>query len=153
VTPAEDPLRHELWGVDIDVSGVFADKALPLHKASILDAIGMNLEAPIYAVDEKFRYIYFNDFYREAMLQVYRVDPALGERAYAAVAQGTRRRTVLGHLRRAYGGSRVVEEVPIPWDKSVRIYEVTYAPIVSGSATTGVTVFGVKVGHGALAKP
>jgi len=52
---------------------------------------------------------------------------------------------VLGHLRRALTGARVVEELPIPYDDSiVRHYELTYSPMKSDATTGGVTVFGAR---------
>ena len=117
----------------------------PYEKAAILDTIAANMEAPVYAVDRDLRYTYFNSFFAFMLRRVYGVDAVLGEKAYEAVADDGRRRTVLGHLRRALAGTRVVEEVPVSVDDAmVRRYELTYSPLRSGAVTGGVTVFGIR---------
>jgi hypothetical protein len=77
----------------------------PYEKAAILDTIAANMEAPVYAVDRDLRYTYFNSFFAFMFRRVYGVDAVLGEKAYEAVADDGRRRTVLGHLRRALAGT------------------------------------------------
>jgi GGDEF domain-containing protein len=117
----------------------------PYEKAAILDTIAANLEAPVYAVDRDLRYTYFNSFFASMLRRVYGADAMLGEKAYEAVSDDGRRRVVLGHLRRALAGARVVEEIPVSVDDAtVRRYELTYSPIRGGAATGGVTVFGIR---------
>jgi PAS domain S-box-containing protein len=134
-----------LVGMVQDITSVLGGEVRPYEKAAILDTIAANLEAPVYAVDRDLRYIYFNSFFGLTMRQLYGVDPALGEKAFESVPDPGRRRTVLGYLRRALSGARVVEEVPICLDGSiVHRYELTYSPMRGAVATGGVAVFGVR---------
>jgi len=134
-----------LFGSVQDITSVLGNEMRPYEKAAILDTIAANMEAPVYAVDRDLRYTYFNSFFAFMLRRVYGADAVLGERAYEAVADDGRRRVVLGNLRRALAGTRVVEEVPVAVDDSmVRRYELTYSPMKSGTATGGVTVFGVR---------
>ena len=134
-----------LVGMAQDITSALAGEVRPYEKAAILDTIAANLEAPVYAVDRDLRYIYFNSFFGHTMRQLYGVDPALGEKAFESVPDDARRRTVLGYLRRALSGARVVEEVPLCLDGTmVRRYELTYSPMRSAVATGGVAVFGVR---------
>jgi PAS domain-containing protein len=148
-TPIRDPvagLTRDIWGVDQDVTSIFEGR-LPSHeKASILDSLASNMEGPIYAVDREFRFTYFNEFVRREMRDVFGADPEVGVKAIGVGHRRARRKVMLGNLRRALGGARIVEEVLIPCDKlTARYYELTYSPIVVGSMTTGVAVFGVRL--------
>jgi PAS domain-containing protein len=134
-----------LFGTVQDITSALGNEMRPYEKAAILDTIAANMEAPVYAVDRDLRYTYFNSFFAFMLRRVYGADPVLGEKAYEAVPDDGRRRVVLGHLRRALAGTRVVEEVPISGDDAiVGRYELTYSPIKGGTATGGVTVFGSK---------
>jgi hypothetical protein len=113
---------------------------------AVLDALAENIEGPVYALDRKFHYTYFNQFFRRFIQQLYGVDTQLGERVYHAVKPGPRRTEVMNHIRRAFEGQRIVEVVPIAWkDSIVEHFELTYAPIVDGPLTSGVVVVGVRV--------
>ena len=134
-----------LFGTVQDITSTLGNEMRPYEKAAILDTIAANMEAPVYAVDRDLRYTYFNPFFAFMLRRVYGADAVLGEKAYEAVNDDGRRRVVLGHLRRALAGTRVVEEVPISVDDAiVRRYELTYSPIRGGTATGGVTVFGSR---------
>jgi PAS domain-containing protein len=134
-----------LFGAVQDITSALGNEMRSYEKASILDTIAANMEAPVYAVDRDLRYTYFNSFFAFMLRRSYGADAVLGEKAYEAVGDEGRRRVVLGHLRRALAGTRVVEEVPISLDDAiVRRYELTYSPIRSGMATGGVTVFGIR---------
>jgi PAS domain-containing protein len=144
-TDAQGASEPTLLGTVQDITSALGNEMRPYEKAAILDTIAANLEAPVYAVDRDLRYTYFNSFFAFMLRRVYGVDAMLGEKAYEAVSDDVRRRVVLGHLRRALGGARVVEEVPVSVDDAiVRRYELTYSPIRSGAATGGVTVFGIR---------
>jgi PAS domain-containing protein len=133
----------ELWGLEQDITMIFNGQAVPHNKASTLDAIGSTIDGPVYAVDRAFRYIYFNDFFRDAARRVFGVEVELGMKI---VEQDTRRAAVLANLRRAVGGVRVVEETTIPSDGAADCqYELTYAPLSSPTRSAGVAVFGVRV--------
>jgi len=133
-----------LLGMVQDITSAVGSELRTYEKAAILETIATNTEAPVYAVDRDLRYTYFNSFFAMSMRYVYGTDTVLGERAYESISNDTRRRTVLGHLRRALGGTRVVEEIPICLDDAVvRHYELTYSPIKSGTGTSGVAVFGI----------
>ncbi len=134
-----------IWGVLQDLTSVFAGQMLPYEKAAILDTFAQNMEAPLYAVDRDFRYTFFNPFFESMMRRLYGVTPVLGERALESIASTPRRKTVQANLRRALAGARVVEEVPIRLDDSIlRTYELTYSPMRGATASSGVTVFGVR---------
>jgi PAS domain-containing protein len=134
-----------LFGTVQDITSALGNEMRPFEKAAILDTIAANMEAPVYAVDRDLRYTYFNPFFAFTLRRVYGADPVLGEKAYEAVSDDGRRRVVLGHLRRALAGTRVVEEVPISADDAiVRRYDLTYSPIKSGTVIGGVTVFGSR---------
>jgi PAS domain-containing protein len=134
-----------LFGTVQDITSALGNEMRSYEKAAILDTIAANMEAPVYAVDRELRYTYFNSFFAFMLRRTHGADAALGEKAYEAVCDEGRRRVVLGHLRRALAGTRVVEEVPISLDDAiVRRYELTYSPIRSGVATGGVTVFGIR---------
>ena len=134
-----------LFGTVQDITSALCNEMRPFEKAAILDTIAANMEAPVYAVDRDLRYTYFNPFFAFTLRRVYGADPVLGEKAYEAVSDDGRRRVVLGHLRRALAGTRVVEEVPISADDAiVRRYDLTYSPIKSGTVIGGVTVFGSR---------
>jgi PAS domain-containing protein len=134
-----------LFGTVQDITSALGNEMRSYEKAAILDTIAANMEAPVYAVDRDLRYTYFNSFFAFMLRRIYGADAVLGEKAYEAVGDEGRRRIVLGHLRRALAGTRVVEEVPISLDDAiVHRYELTYSPIRSGMATGGVTVFGIR---------
>jgi len=134
-----------LFGTVQDITSALGNEMRSYEKAAILDTIAANMEAPVYAVDRDLRYTYFNPFFAFMLRRIYGTDAVLGEKAYEAVSDEGRRRVVLGHLRRALTGTRVVEEVPLSVDDSiVRRYELTYSPIRSGPVTGGVTVFGIR---------
>jgi PAS domain-containing protein len=142
---AEADYAQTLFGTVQDITSALSNEMRPYEKAAILDTITANMEAPVYAVDRDLRYTYFNSFFAFMLRRVYGADVVLGEKAYEAVSDDARRRTVLGHLRRALGGARVVEEVPVSVDDAmVRRYELTYSPLRSGAVTGGVTVFGIR---------
>jgi DNA-binding MarR family transcriptional regulator/PAS domain-containing protein len=116
--------QRQLWFVNQDVTALFSGNLLPREKAAVLDALAANIEAPLYAVDEEFRYVYTNEFFREAMRQQYGASVVLGEKAYETVHSVARRRTVMSNLRRASQGTRVVEGMAIrSTDAVVRHYE------------------------------
>jgi PAS domain-containing protein len=134
-----------LFGVVQDITSALSYEMHPYEKAAILDTIAATMEAPVYAVDRELRYTYFNAFFALMMHRLYDTEAVLGEKAYETVLDEGRRRTVLGHLRRALSGARVVEELPIPLDDALeRRYELTYSPIKSDFAIGGVTVFGAR---------
>lgn len=133
----------ELWGLEQDITMIFNGQALPHNKASTLDAIASAIDGPVYAVDRDFRYIYFNDFFRDTARRVLGVEVELGRKI---AERDTRRAAVLENLRRALGGARVVEETTIPFDGSADCrYELTYAPLSCPLAPMGVAVFGVRI--------
>lgn len=135
-----------MFGMVHDITSALGGEMHPYEKAGILDTIATSLEAPIYAVDHDLRYIFFNPFFALTMRHVYGTDAVLGEKAYESIPDDGRRRAVLGHLRRALSGARVVEEIRICLDDAVpRRYELTYVPIKGGAAPGGgVTVFGIR---------
>jgi PAS domain-containing protein len=142
-----------MFGVVHDITSALGGEIRPYEKAAILDTIATSLEAPVYAVDHNLRYTYFNPFFALTLRHVYGTDAALGEKAYESIPDDGRRRTVLGHLRRALAGARVVEEIRICLDDAVpRRYDLTYAPIRSGALPGGVTVFGVRSPHPVTAR-
>jgi PAS domain-containing protein len=144
-TDAQGASEPTLLGTVQDITSALGNEMRPYEKAAILDTIAANLEAPVYAVDRDLRYTYFNSFFAFMLRRVYGADAMLGDKAYEAVSDDGRRRVVLGHLRRALAGTRVVEEIPVSVDDAiVRRYELTYSPIRSGAATGGVTVFGIR---------
>jgi len=136
----------ELWGLEQDITMVFNGQALPNIKASTLDAIASTMDGPLYAVDRDFRYIYFNDFFRDTARRVLGADVQLGKKITDTGNRDTRRAAVMANLRRALAGARFVEETTIPFDGSTgRRYELTYVPLSSPLTPTGVAVFGVRV--------
>lgn len=142
-----------VFGVVQDITSALGHEVHPYEKAAILDTIAASMEAPVYAVDRDLRYTYFNSFFAQMMRRLYETEAVLGEKVYEAVLDDGRRRTVLGHLRRALSGARVVEELAIPLDDAiVRYYELTYSPIKSDATTAGVTVFGTRSPGVATAK-
>jgi PAS domain-containing protein len=143
-----------MFGMVHDITSALGGEMRPYEKAAILDTIVTSLEAPVYAVDHDLRYTYFNPFFSLTMRHVYGTDAVLGEKAYESIPDDARRRAVLGHLRRALAGARVVEEIRICLDDAVsRRYDLTYAPIKSGAAPGGgVAVFGVRSSNPALAR-
>jgi PAS domain-containing protein len=127
-----------------DITSAMGGEVRAYVKAGVLDTIAANMEAPVYAVDRDLRYLYMNVFFAQMMRHLYGVDAVLGDRACEALPDDARRRTVLAHLRRALAGTRVVEEISISLDDALeRRYELTYSPMRSTAATTGVTVFGI----------
>lgn len=143
-----------MFGILHDITSALGGEMHPYEKAAILDTIAMTMEAPIYAVDHDLRYVFFNPFFALTMRHVYGTDAVLGEKAYESIPDEGRRRVVLGHLRRALAGARVVEEIRICLDDAVpRRYDLTYAPIKSGAAPGGgVTVFGVRSPNPAMTR-
>ena len=143
-----------MFGMVHDITSALGGEMRPYEKAAILDTIVTSLEAPVYAVDHDLRYTYFNPFFSLTMRPGYGTDAVLGEKAYESIPDDARRRAVLGHLRRALAGARVVEEIRICLDDAVsRRYDLTYAPIESGAAPGGgVAVFGVRSSNPALAR-
>ena len=133
-------------GITQDITSILGARPRLLEMEAVLEAVAENIEGPVYAVDSKFRYTYFNQFFRRAMQQLYGVETTLGERAFHAVQPDARRSEVLSHLRRAFDGQRIVEVIPIAWqDSIVQHFELTYAPIVERKVTRGVAVVGIKV--------
>jgi PAS domain-containing protein len=142
---AEADYAQTIFGTVQDITSAMSNELRPYEKAAILDTIAANMEAPVYAVDRDLRYTYFNSFFAFMLRRAHGADAVLGEKAYEAVADDGRRRTVLSHLRRALAGTRVVEEIPVSVDDAlVRRYELTYSPLRSGAVTGGVTVFGIR---------
>ncbi len=146
VPAAEGSSVPTMLGTVEDITSALGNEMRSYEKAAILETIAANMEGPVYAVDRDLRYTYFNPFFAFMLRRIYGADPVLGEKAYETVSDDSRRRVVLGHLRRALAGARVVEEVPVSVDDDaiVRRYELTYSPLRTAAAGGGVAVFGIR---------
>lgn len=139
---------RELWGVEQDITAAFSG-LLPHSKASILDTVAAAIEGPVYAVDREFRFIYFNEFVREIRRAMFGLETEIGQRVTDFPDHTSRRRTLVANLRRALGGVRLVERMELTVDPAInQAFEVTYAPMPTGSAPTGIAVIGVRIPSG-----
>jgi PAS domain-containing protein len=142
----EEPGARAVLGTVQDITPVNSARPQLFEKAALLDALAAGVEAPVYAVDDQFRCVYFNQFVEHAIRHLYGMKPVLGEKIYQFVLSDPRRRTIIRNLRRARDGFRVVETVPLVLtDSIVHQYELNYSPIVEGSVTSGVAVFGTRI--------
>lgn len=112
-----------------------------LEERACLNAILESSEAPIFAVDSKYRYTAFNQAYAIEMRSIHGVDVRVGDQVVAF--QSTAWLATKESLDRALRGETVVELVDLVCDgRSLRHLETAHYPIRSAAAEIiGVAVF------------
>jgi PAS domain-containing protein len=142
--PGETP--DKLWGVEEDVTALFRMHPTVPMEVALLDTIGLNLDAPVYAVDADLRYVYFNELHRATMQHLYGIQALIGARAFDGGIPSPRRKVVLSNLRRALTGVRAAENLTLAIEGSDPVrFDLTYAPIVARSKTLGVLILGNRL--------
>ncbi|MEI6378579.1 MAG: PAS domain S-box protein [Candidatus Falkowbacteria bacterium] len=98
----------------------------------------------IYAIDNKYKYLYFNSYHAKVMKNLYGIEPLVGKSILDCISDSSEQVKVKSHYDRVLDGERhvVVELI----DASTDYYETSYNPIIdSENKVIGLTAFASDV--------
>lgn len=98
----------------------------------------------IFAIDEKFQYLTFNQFHQKSMFQYYKINIKVSDNYLLCINNETMKKRIEETLIRVLKGEHIINVIEIETTKD-KFYEETYTPITNKGHVTGITVISREV--------
>jgi len=141
----------KLTGIEIDISGMQSHSEHALLLESLLEGI----DAPVYMVDRKFRYLCFNSAHADRMEATYGSRLRVGGSALEAIVDPPRRRRLASLLGRVFNGELMVKETEFESDRAgpSQWFDISFSPTrdaqgaIVGAVAVGKDISALKRAH------
>ena len=141
----------QLMGIEIDISRMQSRSEHALLLESLLEGI----DAPVYMVDRKLRYLCFNSAHADRMSAMYGSQLRVGGSALEAIADPPRRRRLASLLGRVFKGEFMVKETEFESDRAgpSQWFDISFSPTrdaqgaIVGAVAVGKDISALKRAH------